>query len=444
MPLQLPECCPLEQLSQSKHARYLHDNDFSWRIVYDNIQQILLEHSSRASLSDFQSLLGTEWLEDSVIAALIDCMKRGIPEPDSTAAITMEPPSALRGIDTGKHDRCIDLDEVCILDPAMSRKILSAFQTGDYGDVLRVFSKQCKFKTVRRILLPLNISWEGITLGTGCHWMLAELDLFTGTTHLYDWIEMTHDHYLIVAGVATCNTAIMCIAAHVGLCHTVTHSRSELPTAPLQALLVVLHKRCVGLCLSHAIDDTKRTPPSIHNANAQQNGFDCGVWTCYAMYHRALQRSTVQDPADIFKDMNMKTPQDAKLFRSCQHMGCSLLLSRLPCHCGPMAHLSGRLCPMMSILVPGEQMPFADLDSLVFSPPCSNAGCGCSSACQLIHTTTPTSWSAVTEAHVNLRTKFTVSRSLWSPRTTPPRHGTLRCSVTNQHSSKFRISPPSA
>jgi hypothetical protein len=228
MPLQLPECCPLEQLSQSKHARYLHDNDFSWRIVYDNIQQILLEHSSRASLSDFQSLLGTEWLEDSVIAALIDCMKRGIPEPDSTAAITMEPPSALRGIDTGKHDRCIDLDEVCILDPAMSRKILSAFQTGDYGDVLRVFSKQCKFKTVRRILLPLNISWEGITLGTGCHWMLAELHLFTGTTHLYDWFEMTHDHYQIVAGVATCNTAIMCTAAHVGLCHTVTHSRSAL------------------------------------------------------------------------------------------------------------------------------------------------------------------------------------------------------------------------
>ena len=379
-----------------------------------------------------------------MIAALIDCMKRGIPEPDSTAAITMEPPSALRGIDTGKHDRCIDLDEVCILDPAMSRKILSAFQTGDYGDVLRVFSKQCKFKTVRRILLPLNISWEGITLGTGCHWMLAELDLFTGTTHLYDWIEMTHDHYLIVAGVATCNTAIMCIAAHVGLCHTVTHSRSQLPTAPLQALLVVLHKRCVGLCRSRTIDDTERMPPSIHNANAQQNGFDCGVWTCYAMYHRALQRSTVQDPADIFKDMNMKTPQDAKLFRSCQHMGCSLLLSRLPCHCGPMAHLSGRLCPMMSILVPGEQMPFADLDSLVFSPPCSNAGCGCSSACQLIHTTTPTSWSAVTETHVDLRTKFTVSRSLWSPRTTPPRHGTLRCSVTNQHSSKFRISPPTA
>jgi hypothetical protein len=51
--------------------------------VYDNIQQILVEHISRAALSDFQSLLGTEWLADSVIAALIDCMKRGIPKPDS-------------------------------------------------------------------------------------------------------------------------------------------------------------------------------------------------------------------------------------------------------------------------------------------------------------------------------------------------------------------------
>jgi hypothetical protein len=152
-------------------------------------------------------------------------MKRGIPKPDSTAAITMEPPSALRGIVAGKDARCIDLDEVCILDPVMSRKILTAFQTGDYGDILRVFSKQCKFKTIRRILLPLNISWEGITLGTGCHWMLAKLHLFTGTTHLYDWFKKTHDQYEIVAGVATCNTAIMCTAAHVWLCHTVsTHA----------------------------------------------------------------------------------------------------------------------------------------------------------------------------------------------------------------------------
>ncbi len=77
-----------------------------------------------------------------------------------------------------------------------------------YGDVLRVFSKQCKFKTVRRILLPLNISSEGITLGTGVHWILAELHLETGKVHLYDWIEQAHDQYEIVAGWAPCNTYI--------------------------------------------------------------------------------------------------------------------------------------------------------------------------------------------------------------------------------------------
>jgi hypothetical protein len=124
-----------------------------------------------------------------------------------------------------------------------------AFRTRDYGDVLRVFNHSCKFKTVRRILLPLNISWEGITLGTGCHWMLAELHLDTSTTHLYDWFKKTHDQYEIMAGVATCNTAIICTPAHVCLCHTVAHSRCVLPAAPLQALLVVLHKRCVGLCV---------------------------------------------------------------------------------------------------------------------------------------------------------------------------------------------------
>jgi hypothetical protein len=81
--------------------------------------------------------LGTEWLADSVIADMIDCLKRGIPKPDSVAATTMEPPSGLRSLAAGKHARCIDLEEVCILDSAMSRKILTAFQTGDYTDILR-------------------------------------------------------------------------------------------------------------------------------------------------------------------------------------------------------------------------------------------------------------------------------------------------------------------
>ncbi len=118
----------------------------------------------------------------------------------------------------------------------MSRKILMAFRTRDYGDVLRVFSKQCKFKTVRRILLPLNISWEDITLGTGCHWMLAELHLDTITTHLYDWFKQTHDQYEIMAGVATCNTAIMCTVAHVCLCHTGVTGWGLIPHATSSSL----------------------------------------------------------------------------------------------------------------------------------------------------------------------------------------------------------------
>ncbi len=166
MVLQLPGCCPLQQLSRSLHADLLSDGECHWRIVYDSIQQILSECNSPVALSDFECLLGTEWLLDSVMAVMIDCLKRGIPQSVSDVASTLEPPSRLRI--PGKSARFIDLDEVCILDSAMSRRILMAFRTSDYGDVLRVFSKQCKFKTVRHILLPLNISWEGITLGTGC------------------------------------------------------------------------------------------------------------------------------------------------------------------------------------------------------------------------------------------------------------------------------------
>jgi len=163
MVLQLPGWCPLQQLSRSPHDDLLSDSECHWRIVYNSIEQILSEGKSPVVLSNFECLLGTAWLSDSVMADMIDCLKRGIPQPVSDVASTLEPASRWRM--PGKSARLIDLDEVCILDSAMSRKILVAFRTSDYGDVLRVFSKQCKFKTVRRILLPLNISWEGITLG---------------------------------------------------------------------------------------------------------------------------------------------------------------------------------------------------------------------------------------------------------------------------------------
>ena len=71
---------------------------------------------------------------DSVIFGIIDCMKREIPLPNSDADSTLEPTSALRGL-SGGHARCIDWDEVCILDPTMSRKILTAYEDGNYADV---------------------------------------------------------------------------------------------------------------------------------------------------------------------------------------------------------------------------------------------------------------------------------------------------------------------
>ncbi len=128
MVLQLTGCCPLQQLSRSSHADLLSDGECHWRIVYDSIQQILSECNSPVVLSDFECLLGTEWLSDSVMAVMIDCLKRGIPQPVSDVTSTLEPPSRLRICILGKSARFIDLDEVCIFDSAMIRRILMALR----------------------------------------------------------------------------------------------------------------------------------------------------------------------------------------------------------------------------------------------------------------------------------------------------------------------------
>ena len=165
MHLRLPACCPLEQLTFSNYGAIFLDDDFSWTLIYNQLKQHLQDCNSTVAMENFQSILGTEWLADPVIFTMIDCLKRGMPLPDSETARTMDPPSALRGgHDANKHPRSIDLEQVCILDSVVSRKILIALQTGDYADVLRIFKHECKFKTVKRILLPLNTSWEGITI----------------------------------------------------------------------------------------------------------------------------------------------------------------------------------------------------------------------------------------------------------------------------------------
>jgi len=93
MVLQLPGCCPLQQLSRSPHDDLLSDGECHWQIVYDSIKQILSEGKSPVVLSNFECLLGTEWLSDSVMADMIDCLKRGIPQPASDVASTLEPAS---------------------------------------------------------------------------------------------------------------------------------------------------------------------------------------------------------------------------------------------------------------------------------------------------------------------------------------------------------------
>jgi hypothetical protein len=81
MVLQLPGWCPLQQLSRSPHDDLLSDSECHWRIVYNSIEQILSEGKSPVVLSNFECLLGTAWLSDSVMADMIDCLKRGIPQP---------------------------------------------------------------------------------------------------------------------------------------------------------------------------------------------------------------------------------------------------------------------------------------------------------------------------------------------------------------------------
>jgi hypothetical protein len=156
--------------------------------------------------------------------------------------------------------------------------------------------------------------------------------LETDHTHLYDWIEQSPEQYALVAGL-TPSKQIMCTSPHVSVHPTDTHSRCVLHATPLQDLLVVLHKRCVGLCQHPAITHpNKRMQLSIHNAFAQQNSFDCDVWTCYTMYHHVLQRANNQEPVNLFRDMNMKTPDDDKRFRSCHHAASSRVHHVTPAH----------------------------------------------------------------------------------------------------------------
>ena len=80
---------------------------------------------------------------------------------------------------------------------------------------------------------------------------------------------------------------------------------------PLLTLLPILHSRCEGIVLP-----TSSATVIFHTQHAQKNGCDCGLWTLAALYTRALRSTgTNADPADIFKDMPLRSPLDAMRFR---------------------------------------------------------------------------------------------------------------------------------
>ena len=126
-----------------------------------------------------------EWLNDEVIRQCIQLIQQGMPQPSSDGARQCAAPHADRD---GGPSLAVDWDEVCILDPQNAKQIMAAYQTRDYSRVLKFMQAKCLFKSVKRIVLPLNTSWDSIAMTDGTHWMLAEMHLSSDAVFLYDWI----------------------------------------------------------------------------------------------------------------------------------------------------------------------------------------------------------------------------------------------------------------
>ena len=144
-------------------------------------------------------------------------------------------------------------------------------------------------------------------------------------------------------------------------------------STPLQTLLTSMHTHCSGLCETHSTSPAKE---SVVRMDVQQNGHDCGVWSLYALYSRALKRATKQQPARIFQDMDMRSPVDTLCFRfvlsfhqhTCTH--CQLALRTKPIFIANscLSSMSSSHCSMW--------------------PMCS-AKCSVWSLCSNLHCTTP-------------------------------------------------------
>ena len=167
---------------------------------------------------------------------------------------------------------------MCILDPLNVKQIFQAFQTGEYCVVLRFMRVKCLFKIVKRILLPLNTSWDSIAMTNGTHWMIAEMHLASDNVFLYDWITgKPRENYEQIAGV--CTPVCPCLLTTVSLVtfHMLTlsiHSFLTSPVTPLYALLTILHECCAGICPEASAEERST---NVSSTAAQLNSYDCGV-----------------------------------------------------------------------------------------------------------------------------------------------------------------------
>ena len=90
------------------------------------------------------------------------------------------------------------------------------------------------------------------------------------------------------------------------------HSFLVLAADPLHAFMAILHERCDRICPAVGVEERST---NVVACAAQHNGFDCGVWTLYALYTRVLKRAVQQQPEGLFHDMDLKTPSHALQFR---------------------------------------------------------------------------------------------------------------------------------
>ena len=210
----LPGRSPLQQLHNSNvHREMLTSLDDQSKQRFTEVREFQVESMPELDITPYWCLDNGEWLNDEVIHQCIQLIQQGMPQPTSDGARNCAPPHADRD---GGPSLAVDWDEVCILDPQNAKQIMAAYQTRDYSRVLKFMQAKCLFNSVKRIVLPLNTSWDSIAMTDGTHWMLAEMHLSSDAVFLYDWItDKPRTLYDNLAGA--CSTVCPCPA--LPCCH---------------------------------------------------------------------------------------------------------------------------------------------------------------------------------------------------------------------------------